>query len=393
VDLRRYRDGADRRDAKFTDLAADFAATIRGLPKEDLLSEEVRQTRRALTYAWGAAAGLLLFAVGPTAAGFLAYRAQQEAVAQRNRAERTLAAATATANGLVFNLANRFRNAVGIPAAIVQELLERAQTLQDELLKFGELTPDLKRSEGAALGELSTALLSIGDTSRALAVARQALQIDLELLATNPDDKGRQLDVAVEYSRLGDVQKERGDLAEAIASYRSDLNISETLARLDPENAEAQRGLWTSYGKLGDALLLQGDFTGGAANWEAASSIVSRLEQSHPDDVDWQYDLALSYEKIGDVQFAQNKFADALVSYRQSVDVREKLEQAGPGNTYFAHNLAVSYEKVGDAQKALGDFDAALTSYRNDLQARQWLGVNSDRSNTAWAARPLGDRQ
>jgi hypothetical protein len=47
VDLTAYRDGADKRDAKFTELAADFAAAIRGMPKEDLLSQEVKQQRRA----------------------------------------------------------------------------------------------------------------------------------------------------------------------------------------------------------------------------------------------------------------------------------------------------------------------------------------------------------
>src|SRR4051812_47148726 len=43
IDLRAYRDNADKNDAKFTELAADFAAAIRGMPKEDLLSQEVRQ--------------------------------------------------------------------------------------------------------------------------------------------------------------------------------------------------------------------------------------------------------------------------------------------------------------------------------------------------------------
>jgi hypothetical protein len=55
VDLVAYREGADKGDAKFTELAADFAAAIRGMPKEDLLSQEVRQQRRALTLAWSAA--------------------------------------------------------------------------------------------------------------------------------------------------------------------------------------------------------------------------------------------------------------------------------------------------------------------------------------------------
>src|SRR5262245_33389784 len=55
VDLTAYRDGAGRRDARFTELAADFAAAIHGMPKEDLLSQEVRQQRRALSLAWSAA--------------------------------------------------------------------------------------------------------------------------------------------------------------------------------------------------------------------------------------------------------------------------------------------------------------------------------------------------
>ena len=44
--------GADPRDAKFIEAGADFAAAIHGMPKEDLLSQEVRQQRRALSLAW-----------------------------------------------------------------------------------------------------------------------------------------------------------------------------------------------------------------------------------------------------------------------------------------------------------------------------------------------------
>src|SRR5436305_7500979 len=104
VDLTAYRAGADKGDARFTELAADFAAAIRGMPKEDLLSAEVLQQRRALRLAATAAVLLLVLALGAATAGILAYRAQQEAVGQRNRAEQTLEAATETANSLVFDL-------------------------------------------------------------------------------------------------------------------------------------------------------------------------------------------------------------------------------------------------------------------------------------------------
>jgi tetratricopeptide (TPR) repeat protein len=82
VDLTAYRQGVDKRAAKFTELAANFAAAIHGMPKEDLLSQEVRQQRRALALAWSAAGVMLLLAVATTVAMVQAYRAQAEAVKQ-----------------------------------------------------------------------------------------------------------------------------------------------------------------------------------------------------------------------------------------------------------------------------------------------------------------------
>jgi len=105
VDLTAYRDGADKRDTKFTGLAADFAAAIRGLPKEDLLSEEVRQQRRALRQAFSVAVLLLALAVSATAAGVMAYRAQKEAVKQRDDAERRYALAVDASLDLMIVLA------------------------------------------------------------------------------------------------------------------------------------------------------------------------------------------------------------------------------------------------------------------------------------------------
>jgi hypothetical protein len=87
VDLTAYREGASERDARFAELAADFAAAIHGMPKEDLLSQEVRQQRRALNLAWSAACALLLLA---GAAGWqwrTAVDNERAAVAQRKLAE------------------------------------------------------------------------------------------------------------------------------------------------------------------------------------------------------------------------------------------------------------------------------------------------------------------
>jgi hypothetical protein len=131
-------------------------------------TEEVRafvaESRRGATHrrnilTGSLAAGLI---VALALAGFaywergIAIAERKIADQQRQRAEDTLAAATKTANNLVFDLAQRFRDRVGIPANLIKDILDRARALEEQLLKSGQVTADLKRSEAAAIGETET---------------------------------------------------------------------------------------------------------------------------------------------------------------------------------------------------------------------------------------------
>jgi hypothetical protein len=69
--------------------------------------------------------------------------------------------------------------------------------LQEQLIKSGQVTPELKRSEAAALLETSLSLLAIGDTAGALSGAQQAQQILTDLLAGNPDSTDYQQELSV----------------------------------------------------------------------------------------------------------------------------------------------------------------------------------------------------
>ena len=235
----------------------------------------------------------------------IANEQRQLAEQQRQRAEATLKAATETANSLVFDLAQRFRDTAGISAKLVKDILDRARALQEQLIHSGEATPELKRSEAAALDETATSLLAIGDTAGALAAAEQARQIMADLLAGNPGSTSFQHSLSISYNKVGDVQVARGDLAGALKSYRDSLAIRE------------------------------------------------RLAQSDPGDARWQRDLSVSYEKVGDVQVAQGDLAGALKSYRDGLAIAERLAQSDPGNTgVAARSVGVvqqSWQRAGGA--------------------------------------------
>jgi chromosome segregation ATPase len=87
VDVRQHRSSATTSSSSFIDLAAEFAATIRGIPKDDLLSQEVRQQRQALRLAWSAVGSLLVLASLAGHQWKLTAHAERTAVEQKQVAE------------------------------------------------------------------------------------------------------------------------------------------------------------------------------------------------------------------------------------------------------------------------------------------------------------------
>lgn len=421
VDLRPYRSGADKRDAKFTELAADFAAAIHGTPKEDLLSQEVRQQRRALGLATTAAAMLLVLAILATAAGVLAYRAEQ-------RVQKTLGAATKTADGLVFDLARRFRDTVGVPASLVKDILDRARDLQEQLVASGEITPELRRSQAEALNETARTLLVIGDTAGAFAAAARAREIARGMLTQYPDDVGwqerlgtyqktvgnvlvaqgkleeallayadsagiaerlvqpdltGQFDLAASYHEIGGMFEKDGKLPEALQAYRDALVIFRRMTRAWPANDEWQRNLSVAYHKVGRVLRDQGKFPEALQAFRDSFAIAERLAKSAPDNALWQFDLSTSYDDFGDAFLRERKLPEALQAYTVGVAIVEGLVKTDPGNTGWQRGLSVSYIKIGDVLKEQNKLTDALQAYRQALTIRDRL-AGVDRANKDW---------
>ncbi|MEU4766690.1 hypothetical protein AB0H12_25880 [Actinosynnema sp. NPDC023794] len=104
VDLRWLRDTehVDQTDARFRDCVADIAATVRGVPKDDLVGEDIRRHRTTLRLARGAVVALALLAVLAVVGAVLA-------VVQRDnaRAEARIATARGLASAALANVDTR----------------------------------------------------------------------------------------------------------------------------------------------------------------------------------------------------------------------------------------------------------------------------------------------
>ena len=183
---------------------------------------------------------------------------RQEADRQRQNAVTSLNAATRTSNELIFDLALRFRNQMGVPSAVVRDILSRAQKLQEELTASGQTSPDLRHSQASSLSATALTLLGIGERSGAFDAADRARQILEDLLAERPHDPALQLDLGVVHQRIGDTFANSGHTDQALAAYEKARAMHEALVAADQCNNKAQQNLAVDYNRIGDVLMVAG---------------------------------------------------------------------------------------------------------------------------------------
>ena len=307
----------------------------------------------------------------------------QNAEIQRSRAERSLVLATDTANSLVFDLAQEFRNVAGVPAATVKDILDRARRLQHQLLGGGETSPVLRRSEAEALIETSITLVTLGDTEGALAAATQARDIFRALVVSSPDSDDFHRELSVSNERIGDVLVLQGGVDAGLAAYRDSLAIRKLLALKNPGNTECQRDLSVGDNKIGDVLLAKGQLDEALAAYREGLAIRKALALNEPGNPNSQRDLSVSDDKIARVLVMQGHLDEALTSYRDSLAIRKALALKDPCNTECKRDVSVSDEQIGDVLVAQGRLDAALAAYVNGLDIAKALAAK-DSGNTDW---------
>jgi tetratricopeptide (TPR) repeat protein len=339
-----------------------------------------------------AAAAVFFFAlaIAATVAGVLAYRSRQEAVraeqravAERDRATQNFELARRAADSLVVNIAHGLRNVQGMSAQTVRRILETAKTTFEQLAASAPDDPVLQRSRSAMLDEFGDTYQTLGDLEGALKAYREGLAIRERLAAADRSNTQRQGDLWTSYSEVGDVLMKQGKFEEAFKDYSDALAIAQAQAAADRSNTQWQGNLSVSYGRVGDVLVRQVKLEEALKAYRDCLTILERLAAADRSNMRWQGNLSVSYAKVGNVLAAQGKLEEALKAYRDGLAIDERGAAADRSNTQWQNSLSLSYGKVGDVLAAQGKLEEALKAYRDSLAIRERLAA-ADRSNTQW---------
>ncbi len=346
VDLRTYRDGAPKRDPKFTELGANFAAMVHGIPKEDLLSEEVRQQRRALTLAWSAIA--LLLVLGATAGWQWKIATQEKRIAeeQRDRAERTLDAATQTANGLVSDLAVRFREVKGIPLDVVQGMLGRGKKLLDDLIAFNEGSPAVQIIQATSATELGFTLAQQGQADGGK-LASQGYDIAKRLSHDSPNLDGVDYALGRAAEVMGQL-REREDRKAATEYYRESETALGRCVDKRPKDLDCVAHQFMVIGRIGNVLYDSKQYNDALAAYQQSLGLAQRYATMAPPGPQTGFDLGGRYNHLGRVYFQLRDLFTALQEFKQAQAAMEPWANDSRASSTFLFELASTYNNIAN---------------------------------------------
>jgi tetratricopeptide (TPR) repeat protein len=306
---------------------------------------------------------------------------RREATAQKERAERNLNTATQTANDIIFELAQKFRGAKGIPIETTKDILGRAAQLQENLLKSGEFLPVLQRGQAVSLNNLSETFRTLGDSDTALGLAEKSAQIMEELIKKDQNDYGWKNDLSVSYLNMARSKK---TIDETLPILNTALALLELSVSKQPDNLIWKSNLATVHEDIAQNFNARNQKPQALEQLQKARDLRIEIEKRDPKNQDNKLALSISDQNMGDVLLASARLTDAIKSYMASLNTIQTLANSDPNNTVWQNQLAFSADKLSAAQSQSGNLVEAIKNNSASIAILTALTV-SDKGNAEWS--------
>ena len=236
------------------------------------------------------------------------------------------------------------------------------------------------KGDTAARADLATSHLKIastlqarGDSAGALAEYRACEALRAEVVAAEPENSSRHLELVKARIQVADMQKELGDITSAESTYGKALATLDGLLRKDPGNATWRRERGLVLSNWGLALVDKGDARNATQLLEQALSNHTMLTAKDPANASWQIDLSRIHFRLADAQLWRGDARGALDAYQKAKQIRSQILARDPGNPLWRRLVAWSDAKIGAALLLASDFDGALAAAVLSRDARTEL--------------------
>jgi tetratricopeptide (TPR) repeat protein len=273
----------------------------------------------------------------------VAFSIREARIAQRN-----FAAARQLANAFVFDVHDQVKDLPGSLRAR-QTILSLALKYLDSLSADASSDPSLRRELAAAyerVGELQGNVLGshTGDVNSGLASYSKALA----LLDPVSPTRAVQLDRALLFDRIGDLQFGIGKTSDALESYRKGLDVARRLQQENPTDNLVRRHVADLHIAIGRLQRESQDLNGSLASMSEGLKLLRQARAAGRELREIQTSEAAALAGVGMAQFGLGKLGEAKESFFECVKRWDHLIAADPLSTFSRRHQMLAYSHLGD---------------------------------------------
>jgi serine/threonine protein kinase/tetratricopeptide (TPR) repeat protein len=376
------------------------------------LRKLARKHRTALGIAGLFVAIMMLAVCVSTWQAVRATRAEQHALAERDRAQASFKMARDTVDRFFTQVGESPKLKAQGMEKFRKDLLANAKEFYERFIKEQLDAREVRQDLGLAHIRLAKINEVLGEYATAQTLSEKAIEILDELAWTYPEAAEYQHGLAAAQFELGTVYFDGGKLDKAASAYQQALVIQELLTNGHPQVAEYRRALATTQEGLGfldlragrrekaqagleralatwnqvvgdsshvaedrDGLaraqqllgatyMLRGQTEKAEAKLKQAVSTYRALVHDYPDVPEYHHSLARTYYELGRLYFNNTKQMEtAEAAFQQALQSFEKLAQEHPDVLGFTYEVGRTDRYVGLTEDSLGRAGAALASF------------------------------
>ncbi|MBL0939267.1 MAG: serine/threonine protein kinase [Gemmatimonadaceae bacterium] len=233
-----------------------------------------------------------------------------------------------------------------IPGALASY---RAAVAQRETLHV-KLPNDVEVRGGLANTLMNLGILeqTVGDTL-GLPHLRRGVDILEKIVAENPNDGFRRVNLLSGYMKLRRSLADEGQYADGIAMVRRVADVLQPMVAIDTQNTLLARNLGVTWNTLGQDLRAMGDARAAIEHHRRALAIMERLRAAAPKSVEFQQDVAFTHGLLADAFLDAGDVASSVREYERAIALKKELQVSEPASPRHVDDLALLYAGLGDA--------------------------------------------
>jgi serine/threonine protein kinase/tetratricopeptide (TPR) repeat protein len=289
---------------------------------------------------------LVLATVVSTWQAVLATRAERQAVAERDRTEKSFRMARDAVDRLFTQVSQSPKLKAHGLEKFRKELLQNAKEFYERFIREQFDAPGVRYDLGLALYRLGEIHRELGDYAAAEESLTKAVELLGELVRVQPDVAEYQRDLSASYAALGLVHTDTGHGEKAQAAFEEALAIQEKQVEAHPQAAEYRYALAKTYRASGEMHTRTAPETG-AARYQQALAILNKLVRDFPV-AEYQALLATTQMNLGNFYAIKGWFDKAEAASKEAQRLYGRLAQGK------ADALPDHWEALGRSHAILG---------------------------------------